>query len=153
MIKRVVHCRVPSAYKIERDVVLKKGEVAEVGSYQLKLDDIEEFTSKDYGGLRAVLSLTKQSNEFVTKLKPEKRVYGKKQEVTTEVDIYSSLKEDVYVALSGLDVSSRENPTVVFKVFINPLQIWLWISGVFMILGSLLLILDSFGIFLKGRAV
>jgi len=136
-----------SAYKVERDIVIKKGESAVIGTYLFRLSEIQDFSLKDYGGLRAVVDVTTVAGEPVTQLKPEKRVYGKKQEVTTEVDIYSTLKEDLYIALSGLEGEIKDNPSVVFKVFINPLQVWLWISAMLMLLGSIMLILDSFGVF------
>jgi cytochrome c-type biogenesis protein CcmF len=142
-----------SAYKVERDIVLKKGESAEIGSYSFKLSEINEFTLKDYGGIRAIVDVSTIAGDDIASLKPEKRVYGKKQEVTTEVDIYSTLKEDLYIALSGLEGGMKDNPSVVFKVFINPLQVWLWISALFMLLGSLLLILESFGVFKKIQVI
>lgn len=136
-----------TAYKIERDIVVKKGESVSVGAYTFRLSEIEEFSLKDYGGLRAIVDVASSGGLPVAQLKPEKRVYGKKQEVTTEVDIHSTLKEDLYIALSGLEGEMKDNPSVVFKVFINPLQVWLWISAMLMLLGSIMLILDSFGVF------
>ncbi len=140
-----------SAYKIERDIVIKKGVSVEVGGYSLSLNTIQDFAVKGHGGLRAIVDVHGRNGELITQLKPEKRVYGKSQEVTTEVDIYSTLKEDLYIALSGLEGELQDNPSVVFKVFVNPLQVWLWFSSLIMLLGSVLLILDSFGIFKSNK--
>ena len=57
-------------------------------------------------------------------------------------------REDLYLAFTGLDVSPRnpggpinlrETP-LMMKVFINPLQVWLWFGGIVVLIGSLMVI-------------
>src|SRR5690606_2590927 len=104
------------------------------------LDRMEEGRGFGYGYLRSIISVhSVKTGEFITELKPEKRIYGKSQEVTTEVDIRSSALEDLYIALAGIEREANESNTHphsgvgdtigVFKVFINPLQVWLWVSS------------------------
>ncbi len=146
-----------SAYKIERDISLKNGESAEVGSYKITLDKMEEGRGSGYGYLRSTLSVYSiRTGELITHLTPEKRIYGKSQEVTTEVDIRSGALEDLYVALAGIDREPTSNgggdnvdphsslgETIgVFKVFVNPLQIWLWVSSFLMLIGAMILIFE-----------
>ena len=66
-------------------------------------------------------------------LRPEKRVYKKQQQPTTEVSIRPSLLEDLYVVLGSYDAPSG---LATFQVFVNPLLSWIWIGGFVLILGT-----------------
>ena len=50
----------------------------------------------------------------------------------------NSYKEDLYVILAGYD---KEEVTL--KVLVNPLVVWLWIGGVVMGLGNLIVLLHD----------
>jgi cytochrome c-type biogenesis protein CcmF len=135
-----------SAYKIERDVVIKKGETITIGKYKVSLDEISQGKDIGYGFLRTILTIKNSATEeFITRLSPEKRIYTKSEEVTSEVDIYSNVLDDFYVALAGLEQPSSlgdDQISVIFKFFINPLQVWLWFSTLLMLIGSVILIFD-----------
>ena len=145
----VISITASSAYKIEKDITLKKGESIEIGKYKITLNELGEGKATNYGFLRSELTISNaKTGEFITKMLPEKRIYSRNQEVTTEVDIYSHSLEDLYVALAGLEnvdptQASKEKISAVFKIFINPLQVWLWISSLLMLVGALLLIFEK----------
>lgn len=52
----------------------------------------------------------------------------------TEVGLRPGFLEDVYVVLAGFDNMGQ---TASFKVYVNPLMSWMWVGGVFIILGVL----------------
>jgi cytochrome c-type biogenesis protein CcmF len=56
------------------------------------------------------------------------------------VDIRSTLKEDLYAILAGFDL---EESTVTIKLLINPLIAWIWIGGVVLAVGTLLVMLPD----------
>ena len=127
------------AHKTEREFTLGVGERFEIGRYTITLKKIEEFEASNYSALRAhaALTVTKTGSDEVTLL-PELRAYKKGEETTTEVALRMSLRDDVYLVLAGL----AENGTrAALKVFINPLQIWLWIGALIMLSGTIVVIL------------
>ena len=57
--------------------------------------------------------------------------------------------EDLYIAFSGVDdssgVSSDFNDVqAIFKVFVNPLQSWLWAGSILLIYGAVVLVVSQF---------
>jgi cytochrome c-type biogenesis protein CcmF len=64
---------------------------------------------------------------------PEKRLYKKQDQPTTEVAIRPTLVEDLYVVLGSYDEPSG---LATFQVFVNPLLSWLWIGGLVLVLGT-----------------
>jgi cytochrome c-type biogenesis protein CcmF len=67
-------------------------------------------------------------------LAPELRFYPKNKETTTEVALRMGQREDVYLVLAGVDESGTKAS---FKIFINPLQVWLWYGAMIMVLGGI----------------
>ncbi len=145
-----------TVYKIERDISLPKGGSYEVGSYSLKYTGLKEEKGYGYQALVSTVEVyNRYSGAYITTLIPEKRVYARSEEITTEVDIRSTLKEDLYIAFAGLETSGEdEHPSpggrmdydtahAVFKVFINPLQVWLWFSSALMLGGSLIVLAEN----------
>ncbi len=134
------------AYKIEKDFTLRIGESYEVGRFKLTLEDIFEQKHSNYTALKTVVRVNeKKSGNRLGELLPEKRFYPKGEESTTEVDIQMSPREDLYLALAGLNIDTPEQTDyrqneAVFKVFVNPLQIWLWIGAFFVAVGTIVVI-------------
>lgn len=132
------------AYKIERDISLKVNERTNIGRFQLELASVTEQQHENYSAVQAKLKVYDlEGRELFGELLPEKRFYTRNEEVTSEVDIRMTLRDDLYVALSGIEAPDPNSPggqaapqTVFLKVFVNPLQIWLWIGGVLMLVGT-----------------
>ncbi len=137
------------AYKIERDVVLRSGESTKVGPYTLKFVGLEREMRRDHSALIAKLEAYGSDNVLLGTLHPEKRAYARNEEVTSEVDIRMTLRDDLYVALTGIEINgtaeqaASADPTkapAIFKVFVNPLQIWLWAGAVLTLLGTIIVL-------------
>ena len=147
------------AYKIEKDVRISVGETAQVGRYNLQLEALREQQFQNYQALIAKVKVTLASNgEFLGYLNPERRIYARNQESTTEVDIRMTPRDDLYIALAGSDVKGMKegqeyDPAKVpalFKVFVNPLQIWLWIGGLIVLCGTITVLAPNFAAILAG---
>jgi len=123
-------------FKIERDFVVNPGQVVEIGRYQLTLSELKKERYRNFEALLGTILVSLKDGGSFTVLNPERRFYPRSQEVTTEVDIHMGLREDLYVALSGIG----EKGEAILKVFVNPLQIWLWVGSLVMLLGTLLVI-------------
>ena len=116
-----------------------------VGPYQFQLDDVFESQQSSYHAVIAKVSVFKDDKKIST-LKPERRAYAR--EVTTEVALEMNLLNDLYVAFAGIDIAGRDSSNLkklplIFKIYINPLQVWLWFGSVMVILGTLIVLLKK----------
>ncbi len=138
-----------SLFKIERDIVMKTGEQVEVGRYALKLTALTEQPGKNYAALIGTVEvIRRETGEKISTMHPERRFYPRSQEVTTEVDIRMTPRDDLYVALAGIG----QNNEAVLKVFVNPLQLWLWVGAFIMLSGAVIVIGPRLPAFVSKRA-
>ena len=122
-----------SAHKVEKEFSLSKGEVYSIGRFDIELDDLRTESNKNYSALIADVNLKKTNNKSeLAKLKPELRRYLRNKETTTEVALRMGPREDVYIVLAGTDELGER---ATFKLYINPLQIWLWIGTLVVLVG------------------
>lgn len=137
------------AYKTERDVTLAVGAKTIIGRYQLSLENLRIEKAQNYEALISRVRVEDAATgQLLTVLEPERRFYARNEETTTEVAIRMTLRDDLYVALAGSETAglAPQAPAdplklpAVFKVFINPLQIWLWFGGVIMLFGTVVVI-------------
>lgn len=131
------------AHKVEREFVLKKGERFEIGRFAFVLNDVAEVRNSNYEGVLAEVSArSRVSDQEIGILKPEFRSYFRQQgrETTTEVALRMGLREDLYLVLAGFDDSGEK---VSFKVFINPLQVWLWIGAIITVVATFMLLIPK----------
>ncbi len=130
------------AYKIEKDLVLRVGEKAKVGPYTLLLEDIVQQNGDNYNGLIASFKVSNDEGNLLATLKPERRYYPVGDQATTEVDIRMTLVDDLYIAFAGMDLSNVtedkdiKTAAATFKVYVNPLQVWVWIGAVIILIGT-----------------
>jgi cytochrome c-type biogenesis protein CcmF len=129
------------AHKIEKDIVLAVGETYTLGRFSLTLDSLSDVAESNYQALRAQMTLKSYgSSQPISSLAPEMRRYAKGGESTSEVALYSSLRDDFYVVLAGLDETGSK---AAVRLFINPLQIWLWIGTVIVVLGTIIVVMPN----------
>jgi cytochrome c-type biogenesis protein CcmF len=84
--------------------------------------------------VKAILRVEKDG-KFIWTGKPQKDFYkSASQQPSTDVDILSTLKEDLYLILAGF----TDDGSATFKVLINPLTKWLWIGGIVLGIGTLI---------------
>jgi len=58
--------------------------------------------------------------------KPEKEFYKGQKQPVSEVDLWSTLKEDVYMILADFDPDSS---SATLKVYVNPMVSWMWLGA------------------------
>ena len=124
------------AYQTEVQVALATGESVEVNGYTLTYrnyvyQQIEDAGNKSLN--QAVVDVYRGDRRVAT-VEPERNLHSNVQGAVTEVALRSSLKEDLYVVLAGLDADGL----AAFQVLINPLVVWLWIGGLVLLLGTLI---------------
>lgn len=123
-------------YKVEKDLLLSKGQTETAGPYEVRLVDIKDGTGPGYDYLKAVLQISLDKKKTGI-LAPERRMYDKFPGMQfSEVDVISRAGEDVYASLLGMDEEYR----VLVRFSLEPLVSWIWIGG------ALMCILPLFGI-------
>ncbi len=113
------------------------GETFDVGSYQIRLDDVTRGQGPNY--TKTVGSVTLfQGGKEIAKMAPEKRFYPVAQMPTTEAAIDQSLIRDVYVVIGD----EQDDGGWVMRTYIKPLTNWIWIGCALMALGGALSLSD-----------
>jgi len=127
------------AHKIEREFTLAPGERFTVGRFSLELNDFSEQQTRNYQAVQArVTARSLKDDSLVGMLTPELRFYPKNKETTTEVALHMGHREDLYLVLAGLDQTGTKAS---MKIYINPLQVWLWYGTIIMLIGGIIVAL------------
>ena len=124
-----------AAFELEETRLMKPGERWELGDYTLEYRQAQPVSHPHYAGAIARIALWKDG-EPVGILTPEKRVYLQQETPTTLPAVSSTLREDFYVILTGLE----PDQSAALKVYINPLVNWIWIGGFVFVFGNTLLL-------------
>lgn len=124
-----------SYFSTEVEKTLKIGESISIKDYRLTYDNIKE-TAPNPSKYEAIATLSVEKNgKKIWTARPEKELFVNwEEQPSTIVDIRSNLKEDLYVILGGF----QEDSTAFFKVIVNPLVKWLWIGGIVISVGTLI---------------
>jgi cytochrome c-type biogenesis protein CcmF len=110
------------------------------GGYTFVYDDIFHTSDENKDAVTAQVSVY-QGNDKVATVFPAKWDYHKGEgQMTSEVAIKVRGNEDVYVVLTGFDLDSKLGN---FRVYINPLILWVWIGFLVMALGTLVCLIPQ----------
>jgi cytochrome c-type biogenesis protein CcmF len=128
-----------SVYKNEWLVSLTPGEETAIGDYTLKYEDYEiEMLNADPETYQSkvrfatTLGVHKAGRKIATLVAEKNNHWLLENPWVTEVAIRSSLKEDLYVILGGLEQDGLAS----FQLVVNPLINWLWIGGGLLFVGA-----------------
>jgi cytochrome c-type biogenesis protein CcmF len=127
-----------SAYKIEAQGTLSKGESLAIGDYDLKYEEFRQYKKFNRTIYAATLGVF-TGDTRLGELDAERRYYVNAKQPTTEVSLRSTLWEDLYVTMPGIG----NNGDITLKVAVNPLLLWFWIGGGLMVVGGILAIIPS----------
>jgi cytochrome c-type biogenesis protein CcmF len=115
------------------------GDKMNIGSYQLKVADLQMGETPVYQWHRATVQVSK-GGEVVGTLEPEKRFYIASKQGTSEVAIRMRPNEDLYLNFGGM---SDDNQRAILQAYIRPLVSWIWIGGLVLIFGTLICLVPS----------
>ncbi|GIV75667.1 heme lyase CcmF/NrfE family subunit [Litorilinea aerophila] len=126
-------------YQQTTHVTLAQGEGVTLGGYELVYSGMEQRRQSNLTEYGARLMVFRQQNgKLLGSILPRRNIYDKNPEMpTSEVGLYISPLEDVYVVLNGWEAGGT---TATFSIYVNPLTIWMWIGGGVLILGTLIAI-------------
>jgi len=123
-------------YQSTTHVTLSQGDTVELAGYTLKYVGLESEQKSNHTEIRATLNVSDASSgRPLSKIFPRRNIYEKTpDQPTSEVGLRMTPAEDVYVILNGWESDGR---SATFTVYINPLTMWMWVGGLFVVLGTL----------------
>lgn len=128
-----------SVYKDVFEFDLKPGQSAQFKEYEIQFQDLKQYDKPNQIETLALVNLF-VNGEKKAEVKPARFFYKAQEQPSTEVDIYSRWKEDVYFILGGVNPSDE---SVRIRVLLQPFIAWLWLGGLVLILGGLMSMLPS----------
>ena len=120
-------------YQSEKVVSMKVGDEFSISNYTMKLLNIHEVEGQNWKAQEGVFEV-KRGEQFITELRPQKRIYEATQTPTTESAIFAINMGHIFLTMPEV---SPEGVAVARGV-INPLILWVWGGGGIMGLGVLL---------------
>ncbi len=120
------------AFTTDKEVVLRRGESVHIAGYTVQYGDLVQTQDANMSVTAASVELSR-GEEFLGTLLPSRNFYRTHDQATTEVSIYSSIREDFYLILVGIS----EDGSAKFQVYVNPLVNWVWGGGILFVLASL----------------
>jgi cytochrome c-type biogenesis protein CcmF len=120
----------------ERDVRMAPGQVEAVGSYQFRFDGVRETTGPNWRADEGVVTILRGGDVMAT-MHPQKRTYSRGQ-VQTESAIDPGLFRDIYVALGEPMDGGNVEGAWALRLYHKPFVRWIWLGGLFMMLGGFL---------------
>jgi cytochrome c-type biogenesis protein CcmF len=124
-----------AVFNVEETRLLRPGESWPIAGYTLDYRQAQPVSHPHYAGAVARVGV-RANGEPLGVLLPEKRMYFQQETPTTIPAVASSLREDLYVILVGLE----PDQSAALKVYVNPLVNWVWIGGFVFVAGNTLLL-------------
>jgi cytochrome c-type biogenesis protein CcmF len=121
-----------SFFRQESTLALRRGETARAGPYTLRFQDTFSSSDAHMDRFQAILGIDRDGKE-VGVLKPGRNFYKSFNQPSTEVDIHSTLREDLYLILIDFDAQTG---VATFKYYVNPLVNWIWIGWMVLFVGT-----------------
>ena len=123
-------------YQIQREVSLSPGESTSLGRYTLTYNGLAEQALPDRRIVSANLDLLEDERP-IGQIEPGRSFRRNfERQPTSTIVIRSDLREDLYVVLASWDAAGNAS----FFMYVNPLVMWLWIGGVVLLVGGLVII-------------
>ena len=133
----VMSVTLTSAYSVEKHVKVNPGEMVQLNEYEYRFDGVKAITGPNYKGYAGVVTVFKDG-EQEARLYAEKRQYDIGMQVMTEAAVDAKLSRDLYLALG----EQFNNGAWALRIYHKPFVRWMWLGGIFMALGGLLMICD-----------
>ena len=121
-----------SFYGIQRDVALSPGETTEIGGYSIKYIGSSAVDKVDRVEARTEVHVFR-GDSFLGAYYPKRDFYPSFNMASTQAAIRSTPVEDLYIIPGEL----LEDGRALFRIFVNPLVMWMWVAGPLLILGVL----------------
>jgi len=125
-----------SFYSIEKTATLDVGQSMNVGEYELTYDELT--LKQSVARVSAIAHISVNRNGKLIKIMyPEYNHWFSQKESFAEVAIRTTPADDLFVSLiwTGYDPKDK---SATFRILVNPLVVWIWIGGGFLLLGGVI---------------
>ena len=126
-----------TVYKTEADFTLMPGGSYDFHGYTFKYSHYDIQKDDHRIAMRAFVDVIEASQKIKT-MQPAKNFYFSSEQPTTEVNIYQTVLRDLYLVIGNMDEKTGRAD---FKVTINPLISFLWLGGIILLLGTVLVLM------------
>ncbi|WP_120498024.1 heme lyase CcmF/NrfE family subunit [Kiloniella sp. EL199] len=126
-----------SVWKVEDVAVLKPGETISVAGTDYRFDGVRELAGPNYQAVEGTFTVS-QNGEFMTILKPQKRLYNVQKMPTTEAAIHSTFVGDYYAVIGD----QVEDGGWTVRIYREPMVTWIWFGCTLMVLAGFLSLAD-----------
>ncbi len=118
-------------YTVERDVALRVGETATVGSFEYRLESMGPMEGPNYDGVRGIVVVSRDGRELA-RLHPEKRQYWVQRSVMTEAGIENDITRNIFAAI-GDDLGEGKWS---IRAQVRPFISYVWLAAFLMAIGG-----------------
>ena len=124
-----------SAFRQSWSGTLAPGDSFSIGRYDLTYLRPRTFTTDEKTVAMAVMNVFEDGRQ-VARLTPQRNIHLVQDQPQSEIGLRTSLSDDLYLVLTQMDSTA----TVTLRAWVNPLVAWIWIGGLFMALGMLVIL-------------
>ena len=122
----------------EEMVRMAQNDSVTLSGYEFVFNGVSQVQGPNYVANRANISVFENGRQVAT-MEPEKRVYQARTQMMTEASIDAGLFRDLYISLG----EQLDDSTWGVRVHVKPFVRWIWLGGIFMMLGGFLSALDK----------
>lgn len=122
-----------NVFNSETRAEVGEGDAFDLGPYTFKVMKVIHDENDNYSSETLQMEMYKD-DRFISSIAPEKRFYFASEQPSTEVDIYSTLREDIYAVLSGMN---NDGSKVIVQVYRNPFVSLVWIGSFILAIGTI----------------
>ena len=121
-------------FQTQTQATIKPGETLNLSGYSFTYKDLQvEDTAEGMNVATSTIQISRGDRDLGT-VYPRRDYYYESQQAVTIPGLRSTLKDDLYVILVDWMPITSDGAT--FKIFRNPLVIWLWIGSIVLALGT-----------------
>lgn len=125
-------------FQTETQQNLMPGQTLHINQYTLQFDGLKMDQAENAQVIGANLTVF-EDGKSIGGMRPQKAYYPTSDQMTTEVAVRTTAREDLYIILAGWN----DDGSATLKVVINPLVVWLWIGFIVFIVGTLITMLPD----------
>ncbi|MBN1428493.1 MAG: heme lyase CcmF/NrfE family subunit [Anaerolineae bacterium] len=130
------------SFQQETQQTIAVGQTITLGSYELKYENLERFSSTDGRRVARVRAIVYRNGREVARLAPRIDYYPNDERMTIPATHTTLAGDDYYVLLVAWEQVDLSAATI--KIYINPLVNWVWGGGVLLIVGTMVAVWPVF---------
>jgi cytochrome c-type biogenesis protein CcmF len=125
---------VSSFYSVEKTATLNIGDSMSAGNYELSYNEL--MFKQDSLKTSAVADIQVSTNgKSLGIMSPSYAYWFSHDDFFAEVAVRTTAAEDLFISLVWTNFSPADK-SATFRVLVNPLIVWIWVGGVFFLLGG-----------------